>query len=194
MEKKGGLFDSFTQTIGFVKDFWNENVVKPINKGLDTMSKGYNQALISMDSEKNKPYFELAEIKLQKTKLNNILKNLKCEFEEFAVEFNEVHKTKMQKIFVDIQSKFGSEKFKIVSILFKKSKDKINVYLLSAIEILSQTEMNYVGQVLYIDKERYEIHRKASLDNSPNFLEELDLKKFTNEEHYVIDMDNTQLE
>lgn len=184
MEKKG-LFASFEKTVGFLADFWNENIAKPV-------TQAYNFGIISLDSEKDKPYFELAEIKLKKKKLPDILKNLRSEFEDFGVEFNEVHQQKINKIFGNIQSEIGSEKSKIISITFTKSKNEINVFLLSAIEILPQSELNYVGHVLYIDKARYEIHRKANLKNSPNFLEGLNLEKF--ERVFVIDLDNQQME
>ena len=184
MEKKG-LFGSFEKTVGYLSDFWNENVAKPI-------TQAYNAAIISLDSQTDKPYFEIAEIKLKKKKWFDILKNLRSEFEDFGVEFSEVDQQKINQIFGNIQSEIGSEKSKIVSITFTKSKNEINVFLLSAIEILPQNELNYVGHVLYIDKARYEIHRKANLKDSPNFLEGLNLKQF--EKDYVIDLDNQEME
>lgn len=184
MEEKG-FFGSFEKTVGFLTDFFNENIAKPI-------SEAYNFGVMSLDSEKDKPYFEIAEIKLKKKKLPDIFKNLKSEFEDFGVEFNEVHQQKISKIFGNIQSEIGSEKSKVVSITFTKSKNEINVFLLSAIEILPNSELNYVGHVLYIDKVRYEIHRKANLKNSPNYLEGLNLKKIGKD--YVIDLDNQQME
>ena len=179
MEEKG-FFASFEKTVGFVADFWNENIAKPI-------TQAYNVGIISLDSEKDKPYFEIAEIKLKNKKLPDILKNLRSEFEDFGIEFNEVHQQRINQIFGKIQLEIGSEKSKVVSITFTKSKNEINVFLLSAIEILPKSELNYVGHLLYIDKARYEIHRKANLKNSPNFLEGLNLKKF--EKEYVIDLD-----